>query len=202
MHGNLRQVIRPHVWYFVADDCGGTVSHTVASSLAVPVAKLSPLHFDWEGVITQQSGSHFSHEYRGSLYICVFHIICYSVVFYYAGLRQVREMRRGGKIHFMLQMLNICLLAELSSSFLHLGHLAVYRQKGIGLPKLDALSEMLSVTSQIILSTVLILIAQGYSLNSAATGLPQLPVRSVFAVVSSMTLAHVVLVRKNAYVLL
>lgn len=192
--GNVRQVVRPHVWYFLADDCLGTLSQSLATALSLPPEKIRTLKIGWEAVMTQQSGSHFSHEYRGSSYVTLFHIVCYAIVLYYTAFRQVREMRNSGKLHLMLQMLNLCLITQLASSVLHLMHAVSYRRTGVGFPKLDVFSEALSVTSQIVLSTVLILIARGYSLNLTTTGPPTLHKRPTFAVVFCVTLIHVLLV--------
>lgn len=94
----------------------------------------------------------------------------------------------------MLQMLNISVLTQISSSLLHLAHLFAYSFNGMGILILDGIAETLAVVSQIVMSSVLIFIALGYTLSvPRAAGRVE---STAFPVVVIVTVFHIGLVRR------
>lgn len=190
--GFLTQHVRAHVWHFVLDDCQGLVSEHIAHLLSADTDVIGPLTFQWEYEQLQLNGSHLSYEYFGTVKVSFFHILCYGILLVIMSLYQVREMKRSGQIHKMVQLLNICVLAQLSSTLFHLGHVLIFSNNGYGAPMLDGIAETLAVLSQILMSSMMICIALGYTLNISSatdkmryTGLP---------VVIGTALVHVLLV--------
>lgn len=197
MHGTVHQVVRPHIWYFLADDCRGVLTENIANELGVPVHDMKPLVLRWEAEIVQPSGSHFSYELLGTFPVSIFHIFCYAGILCFVAIREIREMKRFGRVHVMLQMLNVCILTQLSSSLLHFCHLLAYAYNGHGLPMFDLAAEALAAISQIVLSSVLIFIAFGYSLN-IPTPKQTLEI-SAIPIVAVVTALHVCLVVVDKY---
>lgn len=161
----VNQHIRPHLWYFIAEDCSGIIAESIASSLSLNKERLRPLKFEWEFEALQPDGSQFSYELFGTFRVAIFHSFCYGAVLIFMGLYEVREIRKTGKIHVMVQMLNVCVLSQISSSSLHIAHLLAYKYNGSGLPYLDTIAETFSIISQIVMSSVMIFIAMGLTLN-------------------------------------
>lgn len=177
----------------MADDCKGQISEWMAEKLGVD--RLRVLHFYWEFEALQPNGSHFSYELKGTLGVAVIHIACFTCVLLVMAVYQVMEMKRSGRIHVMVQMLNICVLSQMSSSLLHVAHLLAYRYNGKGIPFLDGVAETMAVVSQIVMSSVMIFISFGYTLN-----VPSAPshVESIAAPITVIVIIfHVVLVRPN-----
>lgn len=148
--GSLQQVIRPHVWYFALSSCA-------------PLP--SSYDFEYEIRWRQFDRSELSIELRPMPAASFLGLLGLSLLLSAVAIR-VEVMRRScGRIHPVVRaMLGAAALQWLSQA-LHLLHLVVYKENGIGLHSADVLAEVLGMLSQALISVLLLAIAQGHSLR-------------------------------------
>jgi hypothetical protein len=104
------------------------------------------------------------------------------------GCRQ--RQRIYGRLHDVLVVLSVAVLAQYASYAFQWRHLQVYRADGQGIWLLDALAEVFGMLAQIIVSAVGIFLAKGY------TVLPRklVPWRTMLQVFLFVAAVHVVIV--------
>lgn len=93
-----------------------------------------------------------------------------------------------GRLHPVVRCLLFAMSLQWLSQALHLAHLLTYQRNGRGLPSADGLAELLFMLSQVAAASLLLAIAQGYSLVRSKLTDRQLQVVAV------VTLLHVALV--------
>lgn len=191
----MNQHMRPHMWYFTMEDCQDKLVTHLRNYLGNDFPT-ETIKFEWEFKATQPNSSEFSYELFGSMKVAVFQVACYACVFITMAVYQLQEARRSGHVHFMIQILNACVMIQFSSALFYLFHLIIYSFNGLGVPFAEATSEALAMISQVVVSCVLFLIALGYSLNVPASTSPVdvkavgIPVSAVIATI------HILLVRQ------
>ena len=85
----------------------------------------------------------------------------FLAVFY----RRYRVLRRKlGEIHPVVKSLAAAATAQYVAQIFHMVHLMVYRFNGFGFVALEVLSEILFMLSQVVVTTLLLLIGYGYTL--------------------------------------
>merc|ERR1719517_135561 len=91
-------------------------------------------------------------------------LLCSSSVLLAYGRRCWRLHQQSGPLHPVVWALTAAMALQYMAQALHLAHLAEYRNGGVGLRLLDAISRQLSMASQVVHTTLLLLIARGYTL--------------------------------------
>lgn len=156
VNGTLTQVVRPHIWFFAVHDCGGNLQNFTH-------------RFRFEFRAVQDDGSEFSVEMRWMLlsnFIC---LMGFSVFIYYF-FQRVRAFFHASEVHPVVWTLSAAMFLQYLAQLLHTLHLWKYRSDGLGIKGLEVLSEILFMLSQVVETSLLILIALGYTLLQSKIG--------------------------------
>ncbi|CEM31130.1 unnamed protein product [Vitrella brassicaformis CCMP3155] len=180
--GVLHQSIRPHVWYFAFSDC---------QELLGPTSGPFPVMF--ESVMLQEDGSQFSYELLGTRFAAAMQALSY-IVMMLVFLKRELELMRTQPLHPIIQVLNVAILSSAAGSLLNMTHLFFYAHNGTGLTLCDVLSEVLSMLSQMLVTTILLLIALGYTLRTGDLAKVRVGSAPALPVVATVCVGHLVLV--------
>jgi len=172
--GTVRQSVRPHVWYFAVSVC----------NLADVYSRTYRIDFEFEA--KQPDASHFSYEQKWFLLGNKLGLLGFTafMLFYILKVYSVSEA------HPLIWTLTVILVLQYAAQALHTGHLLSYGQNGIGLKGLEIISEILFMLSQMGQTSLLILIALGYTLLQSSLGELDLVI-PLYMVVGA---AHIILV--------
>lgn len=174
--GSLSQSIRPHIWYFAVHDC--------ANSLQNFTHRLK-----YEFHAFQADTSEFSIEQSGMLTMNVLCLLGFTAfnVFYF---KKSRAFFRETGVHPVVWTLATAILLQYLAQLSHTGHLWRYQGDGRGLKGLEVISEIMFMLSQVIQTSLLILIALGYTLLQSKIGELDLMIPMCFMV----AVIHIMLV--------
>mmetsp|Transcript_118667 Transcript_118667/g.369706 ORF Transcript_118667/g.369706 Transcript_118667/m.369706 type:complete len:436 (+) Transcript_118667:158-1465(+) len=152
MNGSVKQIIRPHVWYFTVSVCNTTQDFDRSYKIK------------FEFTAQQEDTSHFSYEQKwfptGNMLVLV---VLTAFMFVYAQ-RSYAFFLSAGSVHPVIWTLSAVLILQYIAQTLHTGHLFLYSSNGSGCQALEVLSEIAFVISQIVQTCLFILIALGYTL--------------------------------------
>jgi len=157
VHGTVSQHVRPRIWSFVLTDCDGVmrnVTHRLKSEFHA----------------AQEGGSEFSVEMRWILPANVFFFVGFGIYTWWNYKRTVVFRRSAGCIHPVIWILCMGVFIHCVAQVFHTLHLYHYRSDGAGIKALEVLSEILFMLSQVIQTSLLILIALGYTLLQSRIG--------------------------------
>jgi len=176
VNGTLRQAVRPHIWYFVIHDCGNALQN-FTHRLRFEI------HFQ------QDDKSEFSIEMRWMLTMNVVCLLSFSVfvTFLY---RRARKFFVESGVHPVVWTLAVAIGLQYLAQVSHTFHLWRYTGDGRGLKGLEVVSEILFMLSQVIQTSLLILIALGYTLLQSKIGELDLMIPMCFMV----AVIHIMLV--------
>jgi hypothetical protein len=149
--GLLYQVMRPHIWYFALSDCYGEMGNTSVL-----------LDFDFRA--QQFDGSELSIESRLMPLAEGSALLGFTILLICGGFCALDLRRSAGGLHPVIWMLAAAVITQYVSQIFHIIHLVSYRANGVGYWALDLLAEVLFMMSQVAHATLLIAIAQGYTL--------------------------------------
>lgn len=151
--GKLLQNVRPHIWYFTLSTCNMGFNATEV--------------VDFELHMYQQDGSELSVELRYMIGATLVTMLCLSafVGFFIARCRYIRH--GVGEVHPVILILACSLVLQWVSQVLHLLHLQLHETNGIGESGLETSADMLFMLSQVAISTLLIVMANGFSFLSS-----------------------------------
>eukprot|EP00931_Biecheleriopsis_adriatica_P100907 TRINITY_DN76143_c0_g1_i1.p1 TRINITY_DN76143_c0_g1~~TRINITY_DN76143_c0_g1_i1.p1 ORF type:complete len:462 (+),score=74.49 TRINITY_DN76143_c0_g1_i1:55-1386(+) len=155
--GTLHQSIRPHIWYFVLSDC-----HMALANFT------HRLKFEFHA--SQEGGSEFSVEMKGMLTANVLFLASFSGFLYWFTKRTKEFSKSAGYVHPVIWTLAAGMLTQFVAQAMHTLHLWAYKYDGDGLKACEVLSEILFMLSQVIQTSLLILIALGYTLLQSKIG--------------------------------
>eukprot|EP00429_Kryptoperidinium_foliaceum_P069453 CAMPEP_0176068552 /NCGR_PEP_ID=MMETSP0120_2-20121206/34221_1 /TAXON_ID=160619 /ORGANISM="Kryptoperidinium foliaceum, Strain CCMP 1326" /LENGTH=362 /DNA_ID=CAMNT_0017402175 /DNA_START=255 /DNA_END=1343 /DNA_ORIENTATION=- len=155
--GELRQTVRPHIWYFALSDC----EHELNSIM-------HRLRFEFRA--RQEGGSEFSIEMAGMLLANVVFLMAIALLIWRFSIQTVAFHRSTGSVHPVIWGLSSAILIQLLAQSLHTAHLCRYSFDGSGVKALEVLSEILFMMSQVTQTSLLILIALGYTLLQSKIG--------------------------------
>lgn len=156
INGTLSQTARAYVWYVAANDCKNTLN--------------SPTRIKFEYVARQEGGEEFSVEMIGSYWIALLELAFFCLLSWRVYLDCKRHVRSNDTLHpVMITVVSMVALhfAAVLCQFLHFRS---YSYDGQGLKVLDVISEILNVLSQVVGTSLLILIALGYTLLHSKLG--------------------------------
>jgi hypothetical protein len=149
--GLLYQVMRPHIWYFALSDCRGEMGN-------------SSVELDFDFRAQQFDGSELSIEARLMPLAEGSALLTFTILLIVGGIRAIVLRQSTGGLHPVIWMLGAAAAMQYVSQFSHLVHLVAYQRDGVGFWALDLLAEVLFMMSQVAHATLLIAIAQGYTL--------------------------------------
>eukprot|EP00445_Apocalathium_hangoei_P094356 CAMPEP_0204242842 /NCGR_PEP_ID=MMETSP0361-20130328/96106_1 /ASSEMBLY_ACC=CAM_ASM_000343 /TAXON_ID=268821 /ORGANISM="Scrippsiella Hangoei, Strain SHTV-5" /LENGTH=426 /DNA_ID=CAMNT_0051215685 /DNA_START=113 /DNA_END=1393 /DNA_ORIENTATION=+ len=177
MGGLLEQNVRPHIWYFALSKCTG---HATNSTFEV----------DYELRSQQHDKSELSVEQRHMPGAIVLSVLCLSGFLMRFAMLCYRFHQRSGSVHPVIRTLAVSVLLQWTAQVLHLFHLFAYERNGVGEPSVDASADILFMLSQVVTCTLLLLIAQGYTLDQTK----DTEWESIKPLAAVVALLHVVLV--------
>jgi len=158
-NGTCSQRVRPHVWFVAVSECNE--SHGMPSSRHT-------LEFEFHA--RQENGSHFGVEMHWMLESNMIYLIGFTLFLYRFRVAVSAFLRSAGSIHTVIWTLTAAMVLQYVAQCCHTLHLWVFRYNGAGLWGLDLVSEMLLMVAQVIQSSLLILIALGYTLLQSTVG--------------------------------
>lgn len=192
----FRQTYRPHFWYFFAEDCRNGIVDQLTKITGAEAKDFKDFEIFYELDITQVDGSHLSFEHCGMKKWNVLQLITNICIFVYLFFKQQKVMKgQRFQLHIMSQLLNASLIASICGNILHIFFLIRLGATGKRLLFLDGVGETMFVMSQVAVSSCLIMIALGVTLN-APEMLP-MPICSLIA--GAVSLAHVAVVISDKY---
>mmetsp|Transcript_8964 Transcript_8964/g.16147 ORF Transcript_8964/g.16147 Transcript_8964/m.16147 type:complete len:437 (+) Transcript_8964:48-1358(+) len=155
--GSLKQSVRPHIWYFALSDCKYALQNYTHR-----------IRYEFHAV--QEGGSEFSVEMRYMLTANVLNLLGFSAFFYFFAKRCMAFSKSAGYVHPVIWTLFGAMCTQYIAQVFHTLHLLVYRSNGYGIRALEVLSEILFMLSQVIQTSLLILIGLGYTLVQSKIG--------------------------------
>jgi hypothetical protein len=178
--GELSQGVRPHIWYFALSKCpsGGGESHNAT------------LDVDYELRFRQHDGSELSVELLYMPSATLLAVLCLSGFLVCFWVRCRRLQRTLGALPPVIKALVLAVSLQWTAQVLHLVHLHCYEKRGIGESFAEASADMLFMLSQVVSSTLLIMIARGYTLLSSR----ETELQSMRLSVAMTAILHIVLV--------
>ncbi|CAK9036625.1 unnamed protein product [Durusdinium trenchii] len=182
--GMLYQTVRSHIWYFALSDCPDELL------LSMPGNKNFSYTVDYEIRWRQFDDSELSMEMRYMPMATVLALLILSAMACWFAAKSQSLRRTVGKLHPVVRSLLLAMGLQWTSQALHLLHLLDYQKDGRGLQLADGLAEVLFMLSQVGAASLLIAIAQGYSLVRSKLG----EVELLVPVVVVVTVLHVALV--------
>ncbi|CAE7665928.1 gpr180 [Symbiodinium pilosum] len=155
--GTLSQNIRPHIWYFVLSDCQQSLANFTHR-----------LKFEFHA--QQPNGSEFSVEMRWMLLANVLFLASFIVFLHWFTKRTLAFGKSAGYVHPVIWTLAAGMITQFIAQTMHTIHLLAYKYDGDGLKACEVLSEILFMLAQVIQTSLLILIALGYTLLQSKIG--------------------------------
>lgn len=156
-NGTLYQTVRPHVWYFALSACSNQLQN-VSQKIR------------FEARFRQANGSEFSEELRGMF---TFHVL-YLAAFTACLAKYVCFCRAYAKssdaLHPVIWVLTAAIALQYLGEVLRTDHLWGYSTNGLGSKTLDVTSEILFALSQVVVTSLLIIIGLGYTLLQSKVG--------------------------------
>jgi hypothetical protein len=149
--GELMHRMRPHIWYFAMSSCVGSLPNNTAD-------------VEVEFHAHQEDGSEFSVESKYTMGVECVALVCLSVFLLYYASRCTCFYQSADALHPVIWVLTVALMLQFAASVSYLAHLRQYHKDGVGYNLLDSLAENLLMGSQVMHTTLLIVIAQGYTL--------------------------------------
>lgn len=156
---SLSQDIRTHVWYFVVSDCQNNIGKYLDT------ASSNGSRLKWDLQIRNANGSHFSDEESGLILPLLAFIIVIAALFVSDVMKSFKFYRVEESIDYPTLGVTIGLFIELLSLICEVIHLWIYSVNGRGSFVFDFANQTLSVTSQFIITSLLLLMASGWSIN-------------------------------------
>jgi hypothetical protein len=153
--------MRPHIWYFALSDCRGERRSTANATIEV----------EYELRIRQEGGSEFSYEAQFMLpvQVCAMLLLSAFVVWFAWRCRKC-WLSTGGVLHPVLWYLTAGVLLQYVAQALHVRDLWRYRADGVGEWTIDALSSNLFLASEVLHTTLILMIAQGHTILPSRQG--------------------------------
>mmetsp|Transcript_29383 Transcript_29383/g.84469 ORF Transcript_29383/g.84469 Transcript_29383/m.84469 type:complete len:431 (+) Transcript_29383:119-1411(+) len=154
---SVEHVVRPHVWYFAISSCSSQLPNGSTT-------------FEVELHATQHDGSHFSVESGWSLYSNVLSLIVSTWFFRRLGLRCLDFRSWSGSLHPVIWMFAGIVAVQYIAQLLHIAHLFAFVRDGRGVFVVEALAEALQASSHVMQTSLMLLIAMGYTLTRSTLG--------------------------------
>lgn len=180
----LYQTVRSHIWYFALSDCPDEFARRMSGSRNFSYT------IDYEIRWRQFDESELSLEMRYMPVATVLVLVILTAMACWFVAKSQSMRHSTGKLHPVVRSLLFAMGLQWASQALHLIHLWAYERNGRGLPIADGFAEVLFMLSQVGAASLLIAIAQGYSLLRSNLS----EVELLVPVVAVVSVLHVALV--------
>ncbi|EER15679.1 Integral membrane protein GPR180 precursor, putative, partial [Perkinsus marinus ATCC 50983] len=170
IEGHLYTSKHPRVWYWAISDC----EHNYFTDI--------PGRLRFEFIATQPDGSEFSAERSGVQWLLLMQVLIYGAFSYRFYLACRRFIRSAESLHPLVITLACIISLQALVLLFQVLHMWWYAYNGYGLKALDVISQMLSVVNEVIVTSLLILIASGYTLLQSDLGDLDIVIPIVFMV--------------------
>eukprot|EP00931_Biecheleriopsis_adriatica_P017058 TRINITY_DN12367_c0_g1_i4.p1 TRINITY_DN12367_c0_g1~~TRINITY_DN12367_c0_g1_i4.p1 ORF type:complete len:447 (-),score=94.25 TRINITY_DN12367_c0_g1_i4:169-1476(-) len=157
--GALFQKVRPHIWYFALSDCRDQYAGGIADA-----SQRASYSIDYEIRWTQFDDSELSLEMRYMPAASWCAITVLTILGFRLAFKCHSTSKSAGRLHPAIPGLAAAITLQWASQMLHLLHLRTYMQDGVGIHAADMLAEVLFELSQVAGASLLIALAQGYTL--------------------------------------
>ena len=152
--GELTQSLRTHVWFFVIADCDRQIpSHLQATRI------------QWELEVFNSDGSHFSQEEHGMISPLLIVMTVIIGFFISNSIKFIKFYKTEETIDYPTLIITIALCLEFLSLVCEVLHLWIYSNDGKGSFFFNFSNQALSITSQFLITCLLLLMAYGWSIN-------------------------------------
>jgi len=176
--GLLEQKVRPHIWYFAMSACRGDLPSNATTQV------------DFELRTKQFDTSELSVELRHMPSATAGAVLCLSV-FLLRFAAQCRRFRQSaGLVPPVIRVLAAAVLFQWLAQVLHGLNFVAYERNGLGDSTAQTSADVLFMLSQVVSSTLLIVIAQGYTLDRSKDDL----LKTMKPCAAVVALLHVLLV--------
>jgi len=176
--GSVKQSRRTHIWYFALSGCDAPSRNFTQS-------------VDFEIHYQQADTSELSYELQLMPYATLLAVVCLSAFLVHFARRCRRFQESAGNVHPVILVLGSAVLLQWLAEVLHLLHLQIYERRGFGESTFEASSSMLFMLSQVASCSLLIAIANGYTLLA---GSKDIGMESVKWIAVLVALLHTVFV--------
>ena len=175
--GTFQQPKGVHTWYFAISDC----NHTLPSKSK----------FRLEVITKARSGSEFSYEKEGLVYVYLLGLLAMVLTLGRSTLRLLRRYRRSDDCDSRELTLMVSVSLDFTALLFQSLHLLLYTYNGYGITVVDFLSMLFHAISQLIITILLILISTGWTLKFREFPAPEkyVPVVLVVFLVTMGTVA-------------
>lgn len=153
--GGLRQRTRPYVWFIAASDCNESL-HGSNPTLPEIELKISMTGID---------DTEFSHEEIGLLSCYSICLLAYVLILSYSIYNFYKDIKRTERIDNPILIVSVAIILELLALIFRWSHYAEYYFDGEGMKFCYGLSVIFEVASQYVLSLLLILLSQGWTIT-------------------------------------
>jgi len=144
---------------------------------------------DFEFHALQPGGSEFSVELYGTQTVAAVKAVLGAGFLLWFGRAGVRSRRSVGSLHPVIAVLGMAALTQYAGYICHWCHLLAYGGNGCGIRVLDILGELCSMTSQILLTSLGIFLANGYTILPAE----EVSVGNVVPAFAAIVAAHLLI---------
>lgn len=152
--GFLTQRMRTHVWFFVLADCERNVSPYIQGN-----------RLKWELEIRNSDRSQFSEEENGMIGPMMLVLAVIVGFFVSNSIKFVKFYRTEESIDYPTLVITIALFIELLSVGCEIMHMWIYSVDGSGSFLFNFANQALSITSQFLITCLLLLMAHGWSIK-------------------------------------
>lgn len=146
--GGVQHTMRSHIWYFVVSSC-----------------EREAVSLDFQVRMRQEDGSEFSVDQRYMPAVSHLSLLALSAFLIHFAIRCLHFRERVGSLHPVICTLACAAALQWMALALHAFHLRLYQSNGTGAWLAEVVSEVFSILNQTISATLLIAIAQGYTLS-------------------------------------
>lgn len=156
--GAVKNVIRPHVWYFVLSDCEDRLVRNVTHRLKFEIR------------MTQEEGSELSAEMAWTPELTSLALLAFTFFNYRYTKLCLAFRKSADELHPNLWAFSGALLLQYLALVFRVVHLYKYTADGVGIKALDVLGEISAMVAQVVLTSMLLMIGLGYTLLQSRIG--------------------------------
>lgn len=149
--GNLTQIIRPHVWFFVISDCDAILN--------------DPSRIKIEITMRNEAENHLSVEQMGLKNMYLILGIVFLLGFGANIWRLIRYFNREEEIQVTMVWLNVAIFFQFGSMIISYVNLSIFESNGKGLGAFDFIELALGILSQLTITCLLIIMADGWTIK-------------------------------------
>ncbi|CAG9319741.1 unnamed protein product [Blepharisma stoltei] len=149
--GELSQSVRPHVWYFVISDCNNLLNDHARVKVEI--------------TMRNEGRNHLSVEQMGLKSIYLVLAVIFLLGLGANILKLIKYFRKEEEVQLTMVWLNMAIFFQFLSMIVSYFNLTIYESNGRGLGALDFIEQALILVSQLTITCLLIIIAEGWTIQ-------------------------------------